>query len=134
MKYILFVAQEGTFETRSLLLPVDGMPRIIRDQLDILRQHAKLSIVTSKFNGQSYAIDQLIIWKSTDRSDYNNVIKQFINYANKGIKYFHDGDPQYDSKWIRYVKFNLCSGFDHLKNFYYLRTLDIIEDFLILQS
>lgn len=148
-KYILFVAQEASFCSRSLLLPYDAIMQCkerVAD-LNVLRQHAKKNV---KFGhmGEKYIVDQLLIQNITwsdrcgtpDIEPFTTIVQQLVTYADWGAEHV---SRDYDEEWTKEMICNVASGgFNHIVNYcnfrqrtqYKKKQIDIVEGFLVLQT
>jgi len=149
-KYILFCAQEGNFQTRSMLIPYDLFmkcePRVA--DLKTLRDHA-LNNVEFEHNGVKYIVDRLLIQNFTreghcghqDKMPFTQIINELTSYADSIMDdcYSH----LYDKDWYDEAICDIASaGFNHLRNYcnfrnktqYNGQSIEIVEGFLVLES
>lgn len=146
-KYILFCAQEASFQTRSALLPYDAImkcPERVAD-LRILREHAKKNV---KFGhmGDKYIVDQLLIQNLTrkgnlgfhDEMPFTRIVHELTSIIEEG-HVFH----RYDSEWIKEIIHRPASkSFNHIVNYcdfchktqHKAKPIDIVKGFLVLET
>lgn len=145
--YLLYCAQDAGFQTRSMLVPYDkyiSSKDLVKD-FDVLRQYAKQQVFV--IDGTEYHIDNLllqnIVWDGgcgkMESTEYGEIVSRLTMYAD-GL----DDDQISPSACVWYddTIINLCSGFNHIKNYCKLRNMTtfddkpikIVEGFLILQT
>lgn len=141
-QYILYVAAECNFQSRTMLIPMDEFLKVRQADYDLLKQHARLE------KHGDYTINTLYVhWKRKDNtasqieSPYLKVINELTGYAD--IMDIYDDETgkfencYYDMKdqiWYDLAKCRLCGGFDHIENHQYLleKYPNIVDSFLVL--
>lgn len=137
-KYILYCGQLCNFQTRSMLIPIDSVisNKNICEHFDVLRKHAKITTLIGN-NGDKYEIDNLII------VDYKSNKEGFMKSVDSPYGYaVHSLTSEAEWGNIKGAYYNLCSGFNNVKNYITLRSktsyknkpIDIVEGFLALES
>lgn len=144
-EYILYLAQQANFQTRSILIPAADFLAVRSDDYHILKNN---SVKNYKFNidGREYLVDNLlldnIIWDGNmgrhEKAVYTEICADLKQYAD-GME-----DDQYirleDKAWYDNSKINLCKGFNHIKNFVACKKklenqgIKIIDAFLVLET
>lgn len=155
-KYILFCGQEGNFQTRSMLIPVDLLPPHRLLDFEVLRKHAEPMVVNSTvFTNTltnekagvegSVTIEQVlfqnIIWKGDighhEETLYDGICSDLISFADWGDEMCDDKDRE----WLSSSIYNVCSsGFNHITNYLSMRhatsykgtPIEVVEGFLVL--
>src|SRR5690242_17200153 len=111
--FILFLAREANFQSRTMLIPKDLLtPKRLR-QFDELRS------CSEKLSDNTYCHHMKLIWDGNRGYQLPQPINQFVNYFTSyacGMEeecYFDMDDKEwYDNSFC-----NLCYGFDHVSNF-----------------
>lgn len=139
MEYILFVAKEANFQSRTMLIPVELLTKVRKDQFESLKTFSeRMSENTYKFIIEYQKKSKFIF------SQVNHPMLQFVNFMSS-YAYGMDDDCYFgldDKIWYDKSFINLCGGFDHQQNFERLMNLTeyknisikIIEGFLILEG
>lgn len=146
--YILFMAQEANFQTRSMLIPIVKFLLNRKNDYEILKKH---SIKNYKFtiDNVDYIIDNLLIQKliphntftnglTCEDSEYRIICGELTHYAD-GMDGYFDVD---DENWYNDAICFFCGGFNHIKNYakYKNKTIikdknvNIIDSFLVLEA
>ena len=143
--YILFIGQESNFQSRSILIPAGEFIKVRGDDYELLKKS-----VTNKYkvsiNGIDYQLNNLllqnVIWEGNcgtyEQTEYNQLCSNLIQYAD-GMDtncYF----DMKDKEWYDGAKCNICSGFNHIKNYikykniqqYKGKPVNIVDSFLCL--
>lgn len=144
-EYILYIAQEANFESRSLLIPVDKLPQHRKDQLDKLREFVVdldaddlsvnnvivINLVEKNFGSFSgYTAEDADLEKAL-------ICKDFTFFADPVI-----GLDPVDEEWYKHAYHGFAKGFDHIKNYlkyqkitrYKNKDIKIVDSFLILNT
>ncbi len=138
-KYILYLAEQGNFQSRSMLISYDEFIKSCKEDYDILKrcstQNVKLPI-----DGTEYIIDNLLTTEYPDGggalivTEYSDITSALTHYAQEGPTRLVWGRER-DEEWLSKSKFNLCNGFNHIQNYLNLKNkYDIEEGFLVLES
>ena len=143
-EYILYVAQDSNFQTRSMLIPAKDFLASRKDDYQLLIDNSRQNY---KFNldGQEYVIDNLlidnIIWSNGcghhEEKVYTKLCHDLTQYADGMDDYYLSLN---DKIWYDKSKTNLCKGFNHVKNFVFCKKkmenkgFNIINAFLVLQT
>lgn len=143
-EYILYLGQEGNFQTRSMLIPAKEFLESRSDTYDLLKKYSSKNY---KFviDGVDHIVDNLLvinyIYKDgigkADQTEYNQICHQLTSYAD-GMDNDHYFDMR-DKIWYDNAIINLCSGFNHIKNYHQCKAelmakYKIIDSFLVLES
>lgn len=144
-EYILIVAQEANFQSRSILIPKDAFLQNEkrRKEYEILKQCASdisLTYGTKNTKNIPGLLINNIVWESTaqgkeekrvgrhEENPYGLIVSDIMFLAN------HLYDPDFicpeDTNWLCGSIANFCTGFNHVKNYLMiLRDGVIITDF-----
>lgn len=143
--YILFMAQEANFQTRSILIPIVEFLKVRNDDYEILKKASKPK--TFLIDNQEYTVKNLLIqYFEPDKkycnngysqltSEYSLICNHLTHYADgmdKGC-YFKMKDAIWYDKSIG----NLCRGFDHVYNYKYIlehSDKNIVDSFLVFEE
>ena len=130
--YILYIAQEANFQTRSLLIPAKEFLSIPdrKKDYDILKKNGNLlihNLVSSKTGGFQFEL-----------TEYTQICGYLSRYAD-GIDYYIN--PA-DDIWYDISIGGFCSGFNHIKNYNQFKNatnikgkdVNIIDSFLVLET
>mgnify|MGYP000160846231 CR=1 FL=1 len=131
--YILFVLQEGNFQSRSMLVPAESFLKVREEEYKMLKD---FSVKTAaKILGDEYVvIDNLIIQKiifnnnigSYEKKPYTSFCSNLMTYAD-GLS-----DDCYldmkDQEWYDNSVINLCEGFEHVRNYVECKNLNVIDE------
>ena len=137
-KYILFCAQEGNFQTRSMLIPYDLFKKSKRWE-----QFEKLKAYSTFDNdlGGHLCIEHVIDGQSAD-PDMGKFIDTLIHYAEWGAEIGYSDED--DKEWVDAIPFGLPAsmGFMHKDNFrigmkleeFAGKPIEIVEGILVLEK
>ena len=153
MNYILFLAQEGNLETRSLLIPADKFLSNEKRKNDYEMLKSASTQFTLNIKNNMHDIDNLIIINKSPifdnnsniigyRSDdypFQKIYSDLMFYANRYDGRYISLD---DKPWVEDTYSNFCSGFNHVKNYTRCkdikeingRTINVVDSLLILES
>lgn len=143
--YILFLGQQGNFQTRSMLIPAKEFLEARNEDYQLLKKSSKK--FTFIIDNIKHEVDNLllqnIVWNgnygTSETHQYSDICHKLTCYAD-GL----DDDQYYDLKdkeWYDKTPTNLCGGFNHIKNYTELKNLkkhkdqniNIIDSFLVLE-
>lgn len=148
--YILYMAQEANFQTRSMLIPAKKFLSIPerKQDYDILKNH---SIKNYEFiiDGNKYVIENLLIEKmfpvkndigqifQCEKTEYLSICGKLTHYAD-GVDEYLDKD---DDIWYDGAIIHFSTGFNHIKNYNKYKSIteigekkiNIIDRFLVLE-
>lgn len=145
--YILFVLQEGNFQTRSIIVPTKLFLQARQKDYDILKQYSVKT--TAGINDKEFTvIDNLIIQQivfdgnvgTPKKKPFTDFYHQLLSYAN-GLNdgYYYDTK---DIDWYDNSLIQLCEGFNHVENYLKCKYmtkksgtyLNITDSFLFLEK
>ena len=129
-KYILFLAQEANFQTRSLLISYEEFMKVRKDDYDILKQAVTkvndINLIIQNYKWQDNCGTQEI-------HTHTKIVNQLMRYAD-GM----DEDCYLEMKdklWYDQSKGNFCKGFNHVKNYKeWVNKPNIVDSFLVLTT
>jgi hypothetical protein len=144
MKYILLVAQQANFQSRTMLIPMDEFLKVRQEDYDVLKKYA------AKQTFHNYTVDNVIYinYQQKSKNSYSQVITPYTKIVNQLISYA-DGMDHYDEEtgkcenvyfdmkdkiWYDLAIANLCRGCNHVKNYKQLLNDNVIDSFLILEN
>jgi len=161
MEYILFLAQEANFQTRSILIPKKAFlaDPFWKERYDILKKNSKSVLIKYDDQEDVLVTDALFqkYVKSAPLSSSNDMLpieaqgcyKQFVHEYTKTCNdlmyYAHDfigvQRPE-DIKWFDESFCEFATGFDHIQNYKYWshinkmkgKDIKITDAFLLLDS
>ena len=141
--YILFIGQEANFQSRSMLIPAKEFIQVRKDDYELLKKSVN-DKYTFSINGKNHLIPNLLLtnikWEGNvgqyEKTEYGEICGKLTSYAD-GM----DEDCYFDLKdkeWYDKAKCNICSGFNHIKNYikyknitnYKGKQINIIDSFL----
>lgn len=149
MEYILFLSQEGNFQTRTMLIPRSLFLSVRQDDYNTLKQHATKQVFT--IDNKEYTIDNVLFvhyvqcgktsLKQVD-SPFLKIINELTGYADENTT-IHDPETdavvygyynEHDEVWYPKAITRLGGGFDPiLCHQYLLETYtSIVESFMII--
>jgi len=124
--YVLYVAAEANFQTRSMLIPADKFQDTL--ECETLRQAATNNIITLVYERDNYKITEI-------EQPCSDIVHQMTLYA-FGVT-DEDMIREKDLLWYEGAITNLCEGFNHTQNYNMLlqkyKNL-ITESFLVLEK
>jgi len=145
-EFILFIIQESSFQSRSILVPATKFLNVRRDEYNLLKSWS------TKYKGDNCPplspltpTPNLIIQKITFTGNYGTYDEHphtsFCSIM-RGYAYGLDDGCYYnmaDQDWYDNSLISLCGGFDHYNNYLkcikkYQHTIIIIDSFLILEQ
>jgi hypothetical protein len=145
-EYILYMGQQANFQTRSMLIPAPEFLSVRSDYYDLLKQNSVKNhqvMIDGKYNTIDNILIQNYIWEgnmgTAEQRDYTEICGKMSDYADGGLEddcYFDLKDKQ----WYDTAQTNLCSGFNHVKNYVKCKELltkqgfNIIDGFLVLEA
>jgi hypothetical protein len=146
--YILFMAQEANFQTRSMLIPVTKFLLNRKNDYEILKKHS-IKNYKITLDNIDYIIDNLLIKKliphgsfanclTCENNEYNKICGELAHYADGMDGYFDVDDENWYDEAICYF----CGGFNHIKNYCKYKNetvikdknINIIDSFLVLEA
>ena len=148
MKYILFVAQEGNFIPRSMLIPVDEFLTVPKRESDFefLKKH-----VTSKTfekGSQQCIVDNLLQENYIEKEEHgkqedtpiNQIISDLKTYAEYGSE--HGYSLIEDKEWVDKIIPIDCESFSIIDHYidckaitkYKGKDIEIMHSFLVLET
>jgi len=143
--YILFVAQECNFQTRSILIPANEFLKVRQEDYDLLKKY--VTSYTFIIDEKEYRVDNLLLqnikWEGRyghhEGHPYSQLCSTLMWYADSAD--FGQYNDLKDIKWADNTICNLCRGFSHIKNYDQLRNMteydgkkiNIIDSFLVLE-
>ncbi|QKF94210.1 hypothetical protein QKU48_gp0752 [Fadolivirus algeromassiliense] len=144
--YILFIGQEANFQSRSMLIPAKEFIEARKEDYEMLKKTSAKNYVF-QFDGMDHQIDNLLlqnyIWEDNmgkqEIREYTQVCNQLTHYAD-GM----DDNCYFDMKdkiWYDKAICNICSGFNHIKNYtkaknmtmYKKKPINIVDSFLFIE-
>ena len=144
-QYILYLAQQSNFQTRSMIIPAKEFIDARKDEYAMLK---RLSSKNHKFilDQKEYIIDNLLVQNynlignigSQEKHEHTDICNLLSGYADGLDDYYYF--DMCDKPWYDKSIINLCGGFNHVKNYISCKVhcknkgIDIIDGFLILQS
>ena len=160
MDYILFIIQKSNFQSRSLLVPFKEFTSIEkrRTQLNVLKDHAKTTVITNKENNTHVIVDNVVFNNYTTTSvriqdghvlkSYQMDLNPYYGDLYNDLRFYAEWgfdeyglDPE-DMKWNPLIYKDFCQGFNHILNFETCkqmksiegRPINIVESFLFLET
>ena len=143
--YILFVIQEGGFQSRCMLIPSQEFLKVRQEDYDLLKR-SSISY-TFEIDKKSYIVDNLILqnyictknYATSEIYEYTNLCETLTWYA-CGVDENCYSELK-DKEWYDSAICNIASGFNHIKNYnkfknmteYKDKKINIIDSFLILE-
>ena len=147
MNYILFIGQEGNFQSRSILIPEKEFIEYNNDTYTLLKSKSIKNHVFS-IDDDDYMIDNLLIQDykiegsmgKPVMTKYSEICWKLANYAD-GMEEDHYFDIK-DKHWYDKSITNICGGFNHIKNYKKCRMMttvkgkeiNIVDGFLFLEA
>ena len=142
MEYILYVGQEGNFQSRCMLIPKQEFMTSRPDIYNLLKQRS-IKNYTFKLNDKDYLIDNLLLQNYNyegsmgvpEKKDYSEFCWKLTNYADgMGPDHYYDmRDKEWYDKSIIIVG---STGFNHIKNYVSIKNrkeYNIVDGFLVLE-
>lgn len=141
--YILFIAQEVNFQSRSILIPIKYFLLVREKEYNILESNTK----TVKFskNDDIITLDNILIqkYKYVDNLGHQEIYP-YTNFCNILTEYAYGMEEENcyidlnDKIWYDKSFCNICKGFDHVQNYlecikmthYKNKKINIIKSFL----
>lgn len=143
--YILFISQEGNFQSRSMLIPAQEFLKVRQEDYDLLKRSS--SSYTFKIDNTEYVVDNLLlqnyIWTknfgTSERHEYTELCGTLTWYACDAEKNCYS--KMKDKEWFDSAICNISRGFNHVKNYSELKNMkeykgkpiNIIDSFLVLE-
>lgn len=145
--YILFVLQEGNFQSRSMIVPTQLFLKVRQEEYNTLKQYSVKT--TAGINDKEFTVvDNLIIQPivfdgnigTPKKKPFTDFYHQLLGYAD-GM----DEGCYYDTKdkeWYDDAIIQLCQGFNHVENYLKCKYMtekageyvNITESFLFLEK
>lgn len=130
-EYILFVAREGNFQSRTILIPKNEFIEVRKEDFELLQSSSKSLTVVS--NEVEYTIDNFLENHYTRNNNIGTQRKTIYTELCNTLTSYADGlddDCYFDMKdkiWYDLAECNLCGGFDHIHNFVKLKQMTEYE-------
>ncbi len=133
MEYILFVAREGNFQIRSMLIPKKEFLEVRLQDYQLLKSSAQN--LTYFNNGKNCNIFKCFLpneYENINEVNIRQTIKPYTELCNLLTAYSDGIDDGYyydnkDKVWYDLAKCELCRGFDYVDSFITLRQLTEYE-------
>jgi hypothetical protein len=149
MEYILFLAQEANFQTRSILIPKKEFLSnpFWKKRYNTLKNHSQSALI--KYDNQDdVLVDNLLFQEWTKNTIGLNQKKHpYTSICNDLIYYAHDYMEGYlkhkdDLEWFDKSITDFVRGFDHVQNYNHFKNkkiiqgkqVQIVESFLVLDK
>jgi len=146
--YILYVSQQGNFQSRSMLIPMLEFLKVRNEDYNLLKRS---SIKNHKFtlDNEEYIVDNLILnnYENVNENSYTQTDSEYRILCNHLISYADGMDDDWyfkmkDKAWYDLAITNLCRGFNHIYNYkmckeiteYKDKQINIVDSFLVLES
>jgi len=140
--YILYVAQEANFQTRSMLIHAKSFMKSNTNDYNLLKQYAVEKTYT--IDGNDYHVKGLLFENFIFEKNIGHPVPTpYSEICNKLTMYADSPDfcDDNDRKWYEKSFTNICAGFNHIKNYceslkissYQENPINIIDSFLILE-
>lgn len=136
MDYILFIAQQANFQSRSMLIPVNAFLSVEKRKRDyeILLEHSLKDVVV-RFKNEDYIIKNLLLQDYVSEGNRRSqIVRDYTRICNE-LKDYADGmdeDCLEDKDWYDNAIMNICKGFNHIKN--YKECLEKVDGINIVDS
>lgn len=148
MTYILYVAQQANFQSRTMLIPIEEFLKVRQEDYNLLKQYATKQ--TFKLD-KDYTANVLYIHYEQQTnyntvqvdSPYLKVVNELTHYAD-GMDHYDDETNTFencyftmkDKIWYDLAVTNLCRGCNHIQNYQDLlnKYPTIVDSFLVLHS
>ena len=139
MEYILFVGQEANFQSRTILIPYEKFLSVRSEDYKILKMYSFKNI-KFQIDNECYNVDNLLLINfirngnigTLEESEHSRICCRMIQYADSS-----DYCDDKDKPWLKDSKFELCGGFNHIKNYCNLiknSPYKIVDSFLCLST
>jgi hypothetical protein len=144
MKYILYVAQDCNFQSRTMLIPMEEFLKVRRNDYDVLKKYS----VKKTFD--NYTVDNVLYieYKQESKNSFSQVITPYTKILNQltsyadGMDHFDDETGKFenvyfdmkDKIWYDLAVTNLCGGFNHVENYKQLLNDKVVDSFLVLEN
>ena len=141
--YILFVAQEGNFQTRSMLIPAEEFLSVRKNDYDLLK-NKKIRITNGTDVVDNVVLENYVTCSENSRvqeeNECNRIVTDLKMYCEWGLE--HGYSDTMDKEWYDGAIMNLCDGFDNIANYTESMTIkningmdiNIIDSFLVLET
>lgn len=140
--YILFIAQEANFQSRSILIPIVEFLKVRKDDYEILKKASKPK--TFIIDNKEYIVKNLLIqyFKPFSKNCFTQITSDYSLICNHLTSYADAMDRDFyflmeDAIWYDNSITNLCRGFDHIHNYKYIlehSDKNIVDSFLVLEE
>jgi hypothetical protein len=120
--YILFVLQEGNFQSRSMIVPTKAFLEARQEEYNILKQYSvktTVGISDKEFTVVDNLIVQPIVFDGNigtpKKKPFTDFYHQLLGYADgldEGCYY-----STKDANWYDDAIIQLCQGFNHVENY-----------------
>lgn len=142
-EYILFLGQDGNFQTRSILIPARPFLLVRKDDYELLKRESIQYTFT--LDNKEYLIDNLLIQNFNFEGNMGKAEIHPYTSACDNIMWYADcrDEDHYldlaDKVWFDNSIIDLCSGFNHIENYIQCKQLlenniKILDSFLVLES
>lgn len=119
--YILFILQDGEFDTRSMIVPTELFLKARQKEYNILKDY---SVETSCcLNSSIFAVVDNLVLQPVICTDSGDVMKQkpFTKFYKQLLKYAEGSEDFYtdeiDTEWYDKTIIQLCDGKNHVENY-----------------